>query len=331
MTVERPPQDPAALLHRRQRILASLDLELGRGLEIGPLYQPVALKEECDVRYVDVHRTPGLREYYAAHPGTPVDEIVEVDFPLVVGDRTRSLAEATAVAGPFDWVVASHVIEHVPDLIGWLADIADVLVDGGRLSLAIPDRRYSFDARRPATTVGQMLLAHHHGDTRPSVRAVFDHHHEAVTVDARAAWDGRPGRETTMFPLETAHHMAVRAMTEDTYMDCHVWLFTPRSLVRQLQVLARMGYLDFTVAHVDPTAVDTLEFFAVLERMPRDLDPAERARLVEEGFALPIDHVRPEPEPDPRFVTSEITHREQALLDTKRRISNRLKGLLSRR
>ncbi|MEO2107468.1 MAG: hypothetical protein ABGZ36_17735, partial [Actinomycetota bacterium] len=66
------------------------------------------------------------------------------------------------------------------------------------------------------------------------------------------------------------------------------------------------------------------------QRMPRDLDPADRARLVDEGFVLPTDHVRPEPEPDPRFVTSEITRREQALLDTKRRVSNRLKGLLGR-
>lgn len=274
---------------RRARLLDPLDTESGHGLEIGPLYKPVALKDECDVSYVDIHFAKGLREYYATHPGTPIDEILEVDFALIEGDRTRSLAQATAPAAPFDWVVASHVIEHVPDVIGWLNDVADVLVDGGKLSLAVPDRRYCFDARRPPTTVGQMLLAHHNRDARPSVRAVFDHYHAAVKVTPTEAWTDHPGPEATIFPLEMARDMTARSVDEGIYMDCHVWLFTPRELVQQLAVLAQLGHLDFTVAEVITTDVNDMEYFVVLQRIPRDIDEAARTALLADGFPIPED------------------------------------------
>ena len=177
---------------RAQKIRQHIDPASGRGLEIGPLHAPIVRVDEGDVRYVDVHLTPELRAYYSTHPGIPVDEIVEVHHALIVDGDARSLPEAVAEGAPFDWVVASHVIEHVPDLVGWLRDIASVLVEGGRLSLAIPDRRYCFDALRPPTTVGQILQAHFDQDTRPSVRAVFDHFSKAVEIDLQATWRGEP-------------------------------------------------------------------------------------------------------------------------------------------
>ncbi len=52
---------------------------------------------------------------------------------------------------PADLLVASHVIEHVPDLITWLREIASVLKPTGQARLAIPDRRYTFDLLRVET------------------------------------------------------------------------------------------------------------------------------------------------------------------------------------
>lgn len=309
---------------RRARLLDPLDTRNGHGLEIGPLHQPVAVKDECDVTYVDIHFAAGLREYYATHPGTPIEEILEVDYALIEEGRTRTLAEATAPAAPFDWVVASHVVEHVPDMIGWLQDVAEVLVDGGLLSLAVPDRRYCFDARRPPTTVGQLLLAHHHGDDRPSVRAVFDHYHAAVRTTPTEAWrQGQPGPETTIFPLEMARDMTARSVDERRYMDCHVWLFTPQEFVEQLAVLARLGHSDFTVAGLIPTDVDDMEFFVTLRRLPRGLDEATRRERLAEGFALPADNSPPEPPP----AIAGLSHKEVRAVMAKRRVLDGVRAL----
>ncbi len=311
---------------RRARLLAHLDVTAGRGLEIGPLDSPIASKEECDVMYVDIHHAEGLRDFYSAHPGFPVEDIIEVDVALIQEGRTRSLAEAIESSIPRDWVVASHVIEHVPDVIGWLKDVADVIVDGGRLSLAVPDRRYCFDARRPATTVGEMLLAHYHRDERPSVRAVFDHFHEAVRITPQEAWQsGCPGRDKIIFPLAMARDMVRRSVEDGTYIDCHVWLFTPRGFVRQVAALAELGHVDFTVMDIAPTAVNDMEFFATLQRIPRAIDEATRAEMISSGFDLPSDSVTGDP--TRRWV--ELSHIEQRLIEIKRQVMGRLRGIRS--
>lgn len=45
----------------------------------------------------------------------------------------------------FNWTVSSHVMEHVPDPIGWLSEIFEVLKPGAVLSLALPDKKFCFD------------------------------------------------------------------------------------------------------------------------------------------------------------------------------------------
>ena len=50
-----------------------------------------------------------------------------------------SLTELPRGLGKYDLVVLSHVLEHVADLRGILASVADLLADGGRLYVETPD------------------------------------------------------------------------------------------------------------------------------------------------------------------------------------------------
>ena len=134
---------------RRARIVGDADLRQGRCLEIGPLANPVVGAEVADVRYVDVVDRTGLVAHYAGNPAVDPDAIPEQHFWLTRPDGTVStLAEAVAADAPYQHVVASHVIEHVPDMVGWLRDVAQVLTWDGALLLAVPDRRYCFDVHR---------------------------------------------------------------------------------------------------------------------------------------------------------------------------------------
>jgi SAM-dependent methyltransferase len=253
-------------------------------MEIGPLFSPVVSKDTADVCYVDVHPTPDLRAAYADNHGLPFDDFVEVDCALEQDGEIRSLAAATAAHGPFDWVVASHVIEHVPDVIAWLADIAELLVDDGRLVLAVPDRRFCFDACRPETTVGEMLLAHHQGDTRPSVRAIFDHYMGAVSVSASDAWRGTARDLKPIHGLEYTRSQLRRSLEDGEYVDCHAWLFTPASFVEQMRMLAEMDLHDLVIESMQVTAVDDMEFYVTMRRLPRRLSAAERDGRRAAGF-----------------------------------------------
>ena len=51
--------------------------------------------------------------------------------------------------GAYDFFIASHVIEHFPDLLGFLRNVENLLRVGGVLSLVIPDKRYCFDFFKP--------------------------------------------------------------------------------------------------------------------------------------------------------------------------------------
>ena len=180
------------------------------GLEIGPLHDPVVTKDVADVRYVDVFSREKLVVTYRQDPLVDTDLIPP--------------------------------IEHVPDLIGWLQELARVVDQDGALVLAVPDRRYSFDVHRPQTTVGEMLHAHDRGDVVPSVRAVYDSNREKVEVDTAALWRGEPPppREARVNTLDRVLAMVEQARAGE-YVDAHVWTFTPESFREQLAELARLG------------------------------------------------------------------------------------------
>lgn len=266
---------------RRARLLALADTSTGVGLEVGPLNNPIVLRPDFDVRYVDVLDTAGLRDHYRGDPTVDPDEIPDIDFWLQRDDGTIvGLDEAVKPAAPYRWVVASHVIEHVPDLIGWLRELAEVMHDGGDLVLAIPDKRYCFDVLRPPTTVGQMLQAHADRDRIPSVRAVFDHLRNAAQVTPGELWAGKEISEAErIHDLPYVLHQLALVEKDRQYIDSHVWVFTPAEFAAQMTELSRLGVSDFYMTRIEATEPNDVEFHAILRRIPRAATEAEIAEL----------------------------------------------------
>ena len=270
-----PDVDPAAELARRRELYWELgDFGSGRGLEIGPLHRPLVPRDRADVHYLDVRDRDGLVEWYEEmDPDVVIEDIVEVDYVLTEPDgTTHTLVEAAKPGAPFDWVMASHVVEHIPDLIGWLAELAELVADDGRVVLAVPDRRFTFDAYRPLTTVGQMVQAHLDGDTRPSTRAVYDHYAGTVDYNHQNLWRGeRPFYDGPRFGAASAEEQLRRTLKGE-YVDSHVWLFTPDTFLRQLRELRLSGRSEWFVDEIVPTPRDDIEFRVRLRRIPRGSD-----------------------------------------------------------
>ncbi len=253
---------------KRVHLLGSVPIDTAPGLEIGPLTSPMVLKREGPIRYVDYLPTAALRASQR-DPSVVLDDIVEVD--IVWGERPlRELA-----GGQVAYVLASHVAEHVPDLIGWLLELHEVLLPGGTLGLAIPDRRFTFDVWRRESSLAEIVEAYLLRYRQPSVRQVFEAASLAAPVDAAAAWQSDP-RAGNAPPdkLAAAFALARNLVAEPRYVDAHCWVFTPASFLDTAEALFRLGLFPFAIALFRPTEPGQLEF---LVRLTAGAEPAEAA------------------------------------------------------
>lgn len=245
---------------RTAELLDGIDVASARGLELGPLTSPVVRRDAGDVRYLDHVTTEELRARYATHEGFDVEAIVPIDYASSGG----SMRAAVGSDAPFDYVIASHVIEHVPDLIAWFHDLRGVLGDAGVVSLAVPDHRRCFDALRAPSSSAEVVAAHLAGASVPSPRQVFDHVASAVSWHGVIAWNEEPpfAELRAVHAEHEALHGATQVSTSGDYIDVHCWVFTPSSFTRLVSTLRRLGLLPFRLERCSDTIGG--EFFARL-------------------------------------------------------------------
>lgn len=135
---------------RRPRIRRALVAHFhvkGRGLEIGAMATPTNLPVGSRVRYVDVQPPASYRKQAEYAPYRLVEPVVIDD-----AERLSKFEDASQ-----DFIVACHVLEHLENPIGALGSFFRVLKPGGKLILAIPDKRYTRDAGRMLTSFEHVL------------------------------------------------------------------------------------------------------------------------------------------------------------------------------
>ncbi len=141
------------------------------GLEFGPLDRPTVPRKHAKVYYVDHTDQQSLRSKLAHFPDVDQHRIVSIDY---VWTNECSLSHVVQDQR-FAWVLASHVAEHIPDFIGWLQQVEEILDDGGCVSLALPHSERTFDACRPVSTFEELVAAHIIKLDRPSPHQVLGH------------------------------------------------------------------------------------------------------------------------------------------------------------
>ncbi len=126
----------------------------GSGIEIGALHHPLVIPSNVRVRYVDRLSVRGLRLQY---PELKEYRLVDVD----IIDNGETLEKISS--GSQDFVIANHFLEHCENPIGAIETFLRVLRKGGVLYLAVPNRRASFDAERPVTSLEHIVNDYEQG------------------------------------------------------------------------------------------------------------------------------------------------------------------------
>lgn len=220
------------------RSLINLD---GLGLEIGPSFRPLVKKSSSPkIETVDYTDAAGLREHYKDNRSVNLANIEEVDYVVQGG----SMFEAIQKSKYYDYIVASHVIEHTPDMLGFLKDCEKLLKDTGILLLAVPDKRHCFDLFQPLTSTGSVLQAHLDGRTRPTLGAIFDDRAYNVVRNGEIGWPkGAMGELRFFLQLDEAKLHFANEQRATGYVDVHNWRFVPSSFRLILNDLYEFGQI----------------------------------------------------------------------------------------
>ncbi len=126
----------------------------GQGIEIGALNGPVTVPSGAAVKYVDIFSADEVRR---RHPELKQYRLVDVDI-IDDGERLDKIE-----SGSLDFVVAIHFLEHCQDPIGALEAALRVLKKRGILYIVVPDKRFTFDADRPVTSIEHLIRDHKEG------------------------------------------------------------------------------------------------------------------------------------------------------------------------
>lgn len=266
-------------MDRRDKILSKIQKDRP-GLEIGPSYGPVAPRRDgFNVKIIDHASASALQKKYLGHPGVNVAAIEEVDF-VWSGEPFKALVGEDNV---FDWVIASHVIEHTPDLIGFLNDCASVLSNGGILALAVPDKRYCFDYFRERSSLARLIDAHAEKRKRHTVGTAAEHMLHVVQKSGHIAW-GTQDPVTDLSQLNAVHvredvlKFIELAKSDSSYLDFHNWVFTPHYFRLIMRDLRDLGYTEF--CEVEFHESDGCEFIITLSKDASAPLPDRRALVL---------------------------------------------------
>ena len=106
------------------------------------------------MKYVDRMTAAELQPHYRELSSTPFVETDIVDN----GEELTRIADNSQ-----DFVIANHFLEHCQNPIQAFENFPTCLEDGGVLYMAVPDKRFTFDVRRPPTPIDHILRDHQEG------------------------------------------------------------------------------------------------------------------------------------------------------------------------
>lgn len=219
------------------RELLSYHYLKGNGIEVGALHNPLKVYSRAKVRYVDRYDNEGLSHHY---PEQISHSFVKVD--VIDDGETLGTFEADSQ----DFVIANHFLEHCQNPLLTLSHMHRILKKGGILYLALPDKRYTFDVKRPLTTLDH-VLEDYRGGPEASKRQHFE---EWVTLVNNVKHENLAKQEVE------------RLIDQDYSIHFHVWTQT-EMLEMFLALKTKLG-ISFDI---EACLKNGIEFITILRKM----------------------------------------------------------------
>lgn len=209
--------------------LAARYLE-GSGIEFGALNCPLDLPPNVKVRYADVQSPDELIQQFS----TQYTEIITPE--IVTNIETMDCVDDCSV----DFVVANEVLEHVENPLLAFRTIHRVLRSGGVAFISLPDKRFTFDRKRPITSLEHLKRDYEQGP---------DWSRAAHYDDFVSGALGLQGTER--------HDKAAAFLASRTNIHFHVWDYD--TMVEMFRYSA--SKFDLSIVHTEPNRSEGICIF----------------------------------------------------------------------
>lgn len=226
-------------------------------LEIGPFFSPFL--SGGHVRYADVISTKEMVER-AKKLGGDANQVPNIDY--VVRDGSLKVIE-----DKFDAVFSAHNIEHQPNIIEHLREVAACLSEGGKFYLIIPNQNYCFDANLPPSKISEIFNAEMEQRKRHTIGSVIEH--RAMTTHNNSMQHWKQNKIENFIPLDPMRVASAVSEYQNAlgqYIDVHAWQFTPFSFSNILNCLISMETIPFKSVSVNGPVYGRNEFTAILTK-----------------------------------------------------------------
>jgi predicted SAM-dependent methyltransferase len=276
------------------------------GLEIGPWFNPICPKKNgWNIDILDFSDTDDLITRAATHSSEDIrnraKDIETVDM-VWSGEPIDELCKKKRKK-KYDYVVASHLVEHLPDFIGFFQQVSRLLNPSGIISMAVPDMRKCFDVFKYPSTTDQMLAAYRQKHRRHTAENLFSAMANGVNRSGSYSWtDGN--RESIRFSdtLDRAwdyYQIESKKSNDAPYVDMHAWYFTPSSFKLLFLELNALGLVDYSPLEiclargseflVQLTRANQTWTSEELNKLRIELHMAIRHELAEEILLVPFE------------------------------------------
>jgi SAM-dependent methyltransferase len=223
------------------------NLSLGSTLlEISPNWAPLVTSEDLlpggQIKYCDRMPTSWLRNREKDNPGrVKFDlEVMQSDFDWTPG---KKLNECTDFK--FDYVISSHVVEHVPDFLGHMIEVSSVLEPDGKYIFVIPNGRGTGEFFRRLSEESDVVEHFFMGGDRTSPGQNWDYLRNIIKYDGTSMY----GKQKINF---IRHHTDAEAIQDAArcfkeYVDVHSWVFDRQSFLSIITAFNQLKIFPFVV------------------------------------------------------------------------------------
>lgn len=237
-------------------------------LEIGPYAKPVYRRPQHNVYYADMYSIEQIKQNVSLFGHTNINELPDT-IHIVMDPAARPTFRSDLKV---DYIFSSHNIEHIPDIINHLQEVATLAASRDtKYHLAIPDKRYCFDHWQALTHFPKMIHAYRNQAVKNTYQSVLENTVFMSHNESGIHWQGQHGDDPFVYPAPDSFIQKIRdCMTKadavDTeYVDTHNWQFVPASFFYNIDILTKLDLIPWKINKVYETAHGSNEFFAILE------------------------------------------------------------------